>query len=227
MMATWPDRGLARSREGLRGRYGGLQGSSCGDSKLLRAIPAPSLIVPMDWVTTLASSLPSEPAINMSDPIFDQERLECPPTLDYRVEQLVPVVVGAHPRAEIADRPWADRLVRLMRASLRTRGLELAGGPIPLVMTDVWYLNDEALRLQPTIAIGDPSVNATSAYFANRLPCAYAIENACQLLLDPELLEPRVCLWGVDDESAGLAMERFETRWLEEFLDAVENVVEA
>ena len=38
----------------------------------------------------------------MSDPIFDQERLECPPTLDYRVEQLVPVVVGAHPRAEIA-----------------------------------------------------------------------------------------------------------------------------
>ena len=170
----------------------------------------------MDWGTTLASSLPSEPAINMSDPIFDQERLECPPTLDYRVEQLVPVVVGAHPRAEIADRPWADRLVRLMRASLRTRGLELAGGPIPLVMTDVWYLNDEALRLQPTIAIGDPSVNATSAYFANRLPCAYAIENACQLLL-----------WGVDDESAGLAMERFETRWLEEFLDAVENVVEA
>ena len=36
-----------------------------------------------------------EPAISMSDPIFDQERRECPPTLDYRVEQLVPVVVGA------------------------------------------------------------------------------------------------------------------------------------
>ena len=94
-------------------------------------------------------------------------------------------------------------------------------------MTDVWYLNDDQLRMQPTIAIGDPSVNAVSAMFANRLPCAYAIENACQVLLDPEMLEPRACFWGIDDESTRLAWERFESKWLEEFLEAAEHVCEA
>jgi len=44
-----------------------------------------------------------------SDPIFDHERLELPPTLDYAPEQVIAVVVGAHPQAEIADRPWAGR----------------------------------------------------------------------------------------------------------------------
>lgn len=163
----------------------------------------------------------------MSDPIFEQERLETPPGLEYRNQQVIAVVVGAHPRAEIADRPWAGRLVRAMRAGLRGRGHELVDGPLPMVLTDVWYLNDESLRLQPTIALGDPAVNAASAMFANRLPCAYAIENACQVLLDPELLEPRACLWGVDDESTRFAIERFESKWMEEFLDAAENVCEA
>ena len=87
--------------------------------------------------------------------------------------------------------------------------------------------NDDALRTQPTIALGDPAVNAASAMLSNRLPCAYAIENACQVLLDPELLEPKACLWGVDDESVRFAVQRFQDRWLEEFLDACEHVCEA
>ena len=103
----------------------------------------------------------------------------------------------------------------------------LRDGPLPLVVTDVWYLNDERLRLQPTLAIGDPAVNAASAMFAGKLPCAFAVENACQLLLDPELLDPRACLWGVDEDSTRVAIERFEAKWLEEFLDAAEHVCEA
>lgn len=163
----------------------------------------------------------------MPDPIFEHERLELPPSTEYRPEQVVPIVVGAHPRAEIADRPWAGRLARRMRTLLRDRGHDVGEGPMPLVVTDVWYLNDDQLRLQPTVAIGDPSVNAASAMFAGKLPCAFAIENACQLLLDPELLDPRACLWGVDDDSTRIAIERFESKWLEEFLDAAEHVCEA
>ena len=164
---------------------------------------------------------------DVNDPIFDLERRELSPTLEYRAEQVIPIVVGAHPRAEIADRPWAGRLARAMRAILRSRGFDAVDGPCPLVMTDVWYLNDDALRTQPTIALGDPAVNAASAMLSNRLPCAYAIENACQVLLDPELLEPKACLWGVDDESVRFAIQRFQDRWLEEFLDACEHVCEA
>ena len=165
---------------------------------------------------------------DLNDPIFEHERLELPPTMDYRAELVIPVVVGAHPRAEIVDRPWAGRMARSIRATLRARGLDAPPhGPLPLVVTDVWYLNDDQLRLQPTIMIGDPSVNAASAMFANRLPCAFAIEEACQVLLDPEMLEPRACLWGVDDEGTRLAWERFESRWLEEFLEAAEHVCEA
>ena len=162
-----------------------------------------------------------------SDPIFEHERLEFPPTMEYQPEKVIPVVVGAHPRAEIVDRPWAGRVARSIRATLRARGFDgPPDGPMPLVVTDVWYLNDDQLRLQPTLVIGDPTLNAASAMLANRLPCAYAIENACQVLLDPEMLEPRVCLWGVDDESTHLAWHRFESKWLEEFLEAAEHVCE-
>ena len=163
----------------------------------------------------------------MNDPIFEHERLETPPELPYTTEQLLPVVVGAHPRAELADRPWAGRLARGLRAGLRERGVDLGSGLIPLVMTDVWYLNDEALMQQPVIAIGDPGVNAASAYFATRLPAVYAVENACQVLLDSELLETRVCLWGVNDASTAAAIEYFEQKWLEPYLDAVEQIIQA
>lgn len=162
-----------------------------------------------------------------SDSLFEAERLQTPPDLDFDAERAIAIVVGAHPRAEITDRPWANLLARRMRSVLAERGLAMdRGGPIPLVVTDVWYLNDDVLRRQPTVAVGDPAVNAASAYFANRLPCAYAIENACQLLLDPELLEPRACFWGIDDESLKLAMERFDAKWIGPFLEAAENVIE-
>ena len=118
-------------------------------------------------------------------------------------------------------------LARAMRGALRGRGHDLGGGPMPMVISDVWYLNDDQLRLQPTVSIGDPSVNAASAMLAGKLPCGFAIENACQLLIDPELLDARACLWGVDDDSTRIAIERFESKWLEEFLDACEHVCEA
>lgn len=162
-----------------------------------------------------------------TDPIFEHERLDVVPDHPYVPALTVPIVVGAHPEAEIQDRPWASRLARRLRGVLRSRGHDLLAGPLPLVMTDVWYLNDDQLRTQPTVAVGDPAVNAASAMLATRLPCAFAIDDVCQILLDPELLEPRVSLWGVSDEGTAAAIERFEVKWMEEFVDAVEHVCDA
>ena len=164
---------------------------------------------------------------DVNDPIFEQERLDVAPDHPLEPELVVPIVVGAHPQAEISDRPWANRLARRLRSVLRSRGHDLVGGPLPLVMTDVWYLNDDQLRTQPTLAVGDPAVNAASAMLATRLPCAFAIDDVCQILLDPELLEPRGALWGVHDDGTAAAIERFEAKWMEEFVDAIEHVCDA
>jgi len=161
-----------------------------------------------------------------NDPIFEHERLECPPEIEYTTEQLLPVVVGAHPRAEMGERPWAGKIAREMRRILREGGQALGEGLIPLVVSDVWFLNDEALMRQPVIALGDPGVNAASAYLATRLPATYAVENACQVLLDPELFELKACLWGVNDESTGAAVEYFLQKWLQKFLQAAELSVD-
>jgi len=48
-----------------------------------------------------------------------------------------------------------------------------------LVCSDVWYLNNDPLRSRPTISIGGPGVNALSAYLADKLPSAFAIEMSC------------------------------------------------
>lgn len=162
-----------------------------------------------------------------TDLIFEHQRLDLAPDHPYISERLVPIVVGAHPGAEIADRPWAGRLARRLRAVLRSRGHDLTDGPLPLVVTDVWYLNDDQLRTQPTIAVGAPDVNAASAMLATRLPCAFAIDDVCQILMEPELLDPKVAIWGVGDEGTAAAIQRFEVKWMEEFADAIEHVCDS
>jgi hypothetical protein len=127
----------------------------------------------------------------------------------------LPIVVGAHPLAEIEDRPIAGALLRAVHA--RT-------GPdyplAPLVLTDLWYLNTDALRARPTISIGRPECNALSAFVADKLPSVHAVDGRSVVLLDPELHEPVACCWGVDSVSTAEAVHAFSTRWLDRFLDA-------
>jgi hypothetical protein len=46
---------------------------------------------------------------------FCEDRLACPPDLPFEIDDLLLIVVGAHLRAEIADRPLGARLLRLIR----------------------------------------------------------------------------------------------------------------
>jgi len=143
----------------------------------------------------------------------------------WQSERILAVVVGAHPRAEIADRPLAGWLARTIAARLARRS------PVatlqPLVISDLWHLNDRLLMLQPTVAIGAPGVNATTAHFAVRLPQHLVIEERLRIHLDPEYPRVRACLWGGDAIATEQAVRLFADRHLDEFLDAAESVAAA
>ena len=130
--------------------------------------------------------------------------------------RLLLIVVGAHLGAELADRPLGYRLrddvVRWQRKTPEADPL------MPVVCTDLWYLNARELMARPTIAVGRPQRNAVSAYFANRLPTALVIDESLQVQLDPQLVNPQACVWGVDGQATSSSVDLFVQRYLEPFL---------
>lgn len=133
--------------------------------------------------------------------------------------RLLPIVVGAHLRAEMAHRPLGYRLCDEISGWQRDAGSESAC-PAPILCTDLWYLNDQALMTRPTIALGGPELNAVSAYLANRLPTAFVIEQSLQVQLDPEFVTLQACVWGVDDRTTAAGLDVFVERYLDRFLRA-------
>lgn len=123
---------------------------------------------------------------------------------------LLPVVVGAHPEAERHDRPRARRLADALRRRLDDDALE------PLVLTDLWYLNDRELRLRPTLAVGRPEVNAAVAALARDIPTRLVVDGRYRIQLDPEGIDPHACIWGATGEDEDAAVSIF----IEKYLDA-------
>ncbi len=135
---------------------------------------------------------------------------------DLSPDHLLLIVVGAHLRAEQADRPLG---YRLRDAIVRWQRHHAEGEPLrPVVCTDLWYLNARDLMMRPTISVGRPELNAVSAYFANRLPTALVIDRSLQVQLDPEFVSLQACVWGVDDPSTASGVDVFQERYLEPFL---------
>jgi len=169
--------------------------------------------------------LPQQPSLphtqGLADSAIDAAWAMMPPDIDVETTRLLPVVVGAHPRGEIADRPLANRLVAAIRQWQRQNEEKSDLRLIPMVMTDLWYLNDQELLLQPTIAIGEPAQNAASAYFGTRLPRAYVVDGQLQVLADLEFVEPSVTMWGVDAHATRTALDWFIARHLARFLESV------
>lgn len=139
------------------------------------------------------------------------------PTID--VDSLILIVVGAHPRAELLDRPIAYGLRERIAAWLNKRFGEHS--PLmPLVVTDVWYLNDTSLKSCPTICIGGPGANALSAYLGDKVPSAFCIDEQLMVQLDLEFDDLIACCWGVNTRTNGAAVQAFEQRYMDQFLDA-------
>ncbi len=137
-------------------------------------------------------------------------------------DTLLLVVVGAHLRAELTDRPLAYMLVEQIEGWQRqhVEAERLA----PLVCSDMWYLNAAELLSRPTICLGRPGINAASAYFANRLPTAFVLEETFQVQLDLEFITMQACVWGVNAAATASGVELFEDRYLDSFLRAAHGM---
>ncbi len=142
------------------------------------------------------------------------------------LSSLLLIVVGAHLRAEVADRPLAYRLLDCVHTWLGDHADELAVEIQPVVCSDVWYVNQPALQRRPTISLGGPGVNALSAYYAQKLPAALVHEDRMMIQLDPEFVDLRVCTWGVDHENTVRVLDVFLSKYLDAFLRAVATQVE-
>ena len=144
-------------------------------------------------------------------------------------ESLLLIVTGSTIGAEIRDRPLAYRLrecvMRWMDAT--SQGKSAANGKVaascalqPVVCSDLWYLNARELAERPAIAVGEPASNAATALISSRLPTAFVIESSLRVHLDPEYIDLRAALWGVNAAATAAAIDLFAERYLSEFLAA-------
>jgi hypothetical protein len=140
---------------------------------------------------------------------------------------LLLIVVGAHLRAEVADRPLAYRLQAAVHRWVTGHASELgADAFLPVVCSDIWYVNHPSLQRRPTISVGGPGVNALSAYFTDKLNAASVEENRYLIQLDPEFVDLRASIWGMNHELTVQALDTFLQRYLDGFLRAVGTQVE-
>ncbi len=144
-------------------------------------------------------------------------------------ERLLLIVVGAHLAAEVADRPIAhglrDRIEAWVKGDIEGAGLDQQPSDgesvmMPLVCTDVWYLNHKELHRQPTVSLGGPEVNAVSAFLYPRVPVALSIEKKLTIHLEVEMLDLRAAIWGMDAGHTAAGVQLFEEKYLGDFLGA-------
>lgn len=139
---------------------------------------------------------------------------------------LLLIVVGAHLRAEMADRPLAYRLCERVRAWMEKFGATIQPPVMPLVCSDIWYINDQDLQSRPTISIGGPGVNALSAYYHDKLATAMARDEEYLIQLDAEFVDLRASIWGRNHQTTVEALDYFVAHYLDGYLRAVATQVE-
>ena len=131
-------------------------------------------------------------------------------------EQVLPIVVGAHLRAEIGDRSRAVQIREAITIWMVDNNIE--GPPWPNVCR---YLNQVELKVQPTICIGHPEINAATAALSAKLQTAILVDDSYRIQLDPEYIDRTCCLWGVDNIHSQHAIEAFITDFLPELLGSI------
>jgi hypothetical protein len=143
---------------------------------------------------------------------------------DIDTDRLIWIVTGVTLTAEVGDRPLAHRLEQEINERL-TAGPPLPpemtlGRLWPVVISDVYYLNNEPIQHRPTISVGGPGVNMLSGTWAESLPTIAAMENELVVQMDPELKTLQVAIWGMTHLDTVRAVELFVTKYLDRFLCA-------
>lgn len=132
---------------------------------------------------------------------------------DIDTSRLIAIVTGIQLKAELGDRPLAYRIEREVRRQLKRLLPPTEEGEFPrlspAVVSDVYYLNSDALQARPTLAIGGPGMNAVSAMLLKQLPTALSIENTLVVQMDLEMNDARCAVWGMDHLDTVRAVETF------------------
>ena len=140
-------------------------------------------------------------------------------------DRLICIVVGVQLRAELGDRPLAYRVEQEIRTRLDAAlGRPPEGEPprlAPVVISDVYYLNNEEIRSRPAIAIGGPGMNAVAAMLVDRLPTAVAIEDTLVIQMDLEMTDQRCAVWGMNHLDTVRAVDLFVAKYLDTFVAGV------
>lgn len=142
------------------------------------------------------------------------------------VANLILVVVGAHLRAEMADRPIAYKLCQQMEQWIKKYSEQMNISLMPVVCSDVWYVNQPSIQQRPTISLGGPGVNALSAYYADKLQSVLVHDDHMVIQLDPEFVDLRASVWGMNHELTVSVVDLFATKYVDRYLRAVATQVE-
>jgi hypothetical protein len=149
---------------------------------------------------------------------------------DVQTDRLIVIVTGIQLRAELGDRPLAYHVEREVREFLDVHLPKRQPGELPqlapVVVSDVFYLNNDAIQTRPTIAIGGPGMNALTATLVEELPTAVAIDETLVIQMHLDAGgddEPQRCaVWGMNHLDTVRAVETFIAKgYLASFLNAV------
>lgn len=134
--------------------------------------------------------------------------------------RLLLIVTGSLLRAEEADRPLAYYLQQQIIQQLAARSSDPDTLPMtPCVIADFRWIHEEGYHALPTISLGGPGVNALAQRWLEDLPVSLAVDGHYFIQMDPDLDEPRVSLWGMDNADTQIAVSAFVQRYLPRFLD--------
>ncbi|HZZ44132.1 MAG TPA: hypothetical protein VFE58_14440 [Tepidisphaeraceae bacterium] len=144
---------------------------------------------------------------------------------DIDTSRLLWIVTGVQLRAELGDRSLAYRIEGEARRLLKELLPSGDGEPArmtPVVVADVYYLNNEDIQDQPVISVGGPGVNAVSNSLLNDVATAVAIENSLLVQMDVEMNDLRCAVWGMDHLQTVQAVDLFLAKgYLEMFIRGV------
>ena len=129
--------------------------------------------------------------------------------------RLLLIVTGSTLRAEELDRPLAYYLRQQVERALNRLDLPMKAQ----VVADFRWMNDDELQVLPTISVGGPGVNALAHNWFEEGPFSLAVDEQYCIQMDPDLAEPRVSIWGMDNASTQIAVSVFIERFLPRFLE--------
>ncbi len=143
---------------------------------------------------------------------------------DIDADRLLFIVTGVTLTAEAGDRPLAYTIERAAREHLAELIPQTPGEPAaltPVVISDVYYLNNEDIQSRPTICVGGPGVNMLAGTLVENVPMAVAVENVLVIQMDVEFNDTRVAVWGMTHVDTVRAVDLFISRYLRAYLEAV------